>query len=170
MSGYVQLSTIGDDERINRNESDVDDSGAEASEYDCASFADNEDNQESPLIDHKERKKHTKFSEFLRHRRKNRGRRDDAFLPEQFEMKKRPVPWKAIGYAVGLFVIGTALLIAGCLIHVGHVDNEKYGDRLWPLIIFGSLMFIPGSYHVFLAVNVYIGTPGYSYDDIPEFD
>jgi hypothetical protein len=50
MSGYVQLSTIGDDERINRNESDVDDSGAEASEYDCASFADNEDNQESPLI------------------------------------------------------------------------------------------------------------------------
>ena len=50
MSGYVQLSTNCDDARINRNESDVDDSGAEASEHDCASFADNEDNQESPLL------------------------------------------------------------------------------------------------------------------------
>ena len=31
-------------------------------------------------------------------------------------------------------------------------------------------MFIPGSYHVYLAVNVFLGTPGYSFDDIPEFD
>jgi hypothetical protein len=40
--------------------------------------------------------------------------------------------------------MGTALLLCGCLIHVGKVDSEKYGDRLWPLIIFGLLMFIPG--------------------------
>ena len=149
-----------------------------------------------------EKKKQSKFSEFLRHRRKIRNRKyKDGFLPEQFELKKRPIPWKAISYAVILFVVGTALLIAGSLIHVGHVDNEvislksninprclptnknssmifelsnlsfqKYGDRLWPLIIFGSLMFIPGSYHVYLAVNVFLGTPGYSFDDIPEFD
>ena len=50
MSGYVKLSTNSDDDRIGRNESDVDDSEAEASDHDCASFADNEDNQESPLI------------------------------------------------------------------------------------------------------------------------
>ena len=31
-------------------------------------------------------------------------------------------------------------------------------------------MFIPGSYHVYLAVNVFLGTPGYSFDDIPQFD
>ena len=59
-------------------------------------------------------------------------------------LPKRKVPWKSILYAVGLFVMGTALLLCGCLIHVGKVDNEKYGDRLWPLIIFGLLMFIPG--------------------------
>ena len=76
------------------------------------------------ITGNKERKKNSKFSEFLRHRRKNRIKRDDAFLPEQFEIRKKTVPWKAIGYAIGLFVIGTALLIAGCLIHTGHVDNE----------------------------------------------
>jgi len=170
MSGYVQIPTNESSARINHDESDVDDSRDISEQEECASFADNEDNQESPLIGNREQKETPKFSEFLRHRRKNRKRRDDAFLPEQFEMKKRPVPWKAIGYAIGMFVIGTALLIAGSLIHIGHVDNEKYGDRLWPLIIFGALMFIPGSYHVVLAVNVFLGRPGYSFDDIPEFD
>ena len=72
-----------------------------------------------------EKKRQSKFSEFLRHRRKIRNRKHkDCFLPEQFELKKRPIPWKAIGYAVILFVVGTALLIAGSLIHSGHVDNE----------------------------------------------
>lgn len=170
MSGYVKLPTNDASLRTHRDESDVDDSRELNEHEECASFADNEDTQESPLIGNKERKKNPKFSEFLRHRRKNRIKRDDAFLPEQFEIRKKTVPWKAIGYAIGLFVIGTALLIAGCLIHTGHVDNEKYGDRLWPLIIFGALMFIPGSYHVVLAVNVFLGRPGYSFDDIPEFD
>jgi hypothetical protein len=62
----------------------------------------------------------------------------------QFLLPQRKVPWKSIAYAVGLFVMGTILLICGCLIRIGHVDNERYGDRLWPLIIFGLLMFIPG--------------------------
>ena len=76
----------------------------------------------------KERNKIPKFSEFLRHRRKpaRHKKENDDFLPEQFQVKCRPVPWKAIGYAIGLFVLGTALLIAGCLIHTGHVDNEVY--------------------------------------------
>lgn len=29
----------------------------------------------------------------------------------------------------------------------------KYGDRFWPLIALGSLMFIPGSYHTYFAYN-----------------
>jgi len=167
----MKLPTNNPDTRNNINDSDIDVSREVSDQEDCASFADNEDNQDSPLIGLYEKKKQSKFSEFLRHRRKIRNRKyKDGFLPEQFELKKRPIPWKAISYAVILFVVGTALLIAGSLIHVGHVDNEKYGDRLWPLMIFGSLMFIPGSYHVYLAVNVFLGTPGYSFDDIPEFD
>ena len=62
----------------------------------------------------------------------------------QFLRPKRKVPWKSIAFAVGLFVMGTVLLVCGCLIHIGHVDSDKYGDRLWPLTIFGLLMFIPG--------------------------
>jgi len=171
MSGYMKVPTDNPDTKYNHDDSDVDISREISDQEDCASFADNEDNQESPLIELKDKKKHSKFSEFLRHRRKTRIRKDkDCFLPEQFELKKRPIPWKAIGYAIILFVVGTILLVTGSLIHIGHVDNEKYGDRLWPLIIFGSLMFIPGSYHVYLAVNVFLGTPGYSFDDIPEFD
>ena len=46
------------------------------------------------------------------------------FVPEQFCIPQRPIPWTAICYATILFVIGTVLLLCGCLIHVGHVDNE----------------------------------------------
>ena len=46
------------------------------------------------------------------------------FLPEQFNLKERPIPWKAIGYATILFILGTILLLCGCLIHVGHIDNQ----------------------------------------------
>ena len=70
-----------------------------------------------------EKKKESNFSEFLRQRRKARSRKDD-FIPEQFELKKKPIPWKAIFYATILFLVGTALLITGSLIHTGHVDNE----------------------------------------------
>jgi len=169
MSGYTRLPTYNPDN--SKYDSDADVSREISDQEDCASFADNEDKQEAPLLGIIEKKKQPKFSEFLRHRRKTRNSRDrDAFVPEQFELKKRSIPWKAISYAVILFVVGTALLVAGSLIHIGHVDNEKYGDRLWPLMIFGALMFIPGSYHVYLAVNAFLGTPGYSFDDIPEFD
>ena len=83
-----------------------------------------------------EKKKQPKFSEFLRHRRKTRNSKDrDAFLPEQFELKKRSIPWKAITYAVILFVVGTALLVAGSLIHIGHVDNEVNYILYFPLIL-----------------------------------
>ena len=51
MSGYVRLPTS-DDSQKHRDESDVEDeSRSDTSGHeDCASFADNEDNQGSPLI------------------------------------------------------------------------------------------------------------------------
>ena len=92
------------------------------------------------------------------------------FLPEQFTKRERPIPWKSIAYAAILFIVGTALLLMGCLIRTGHIDNQRYADRLWPLIFFGSILFIPGSYHVFLAVQTFRGVYGYSFDDFPAFD
>lgn len=46
----------------------------------------------------------------------------------------------------------------------------QYKDRMWPVIILGALMFIPGAYHVRVALMAYRKVPGYSFDDIPEFE
>ena len=41
---------------------------------------------------------------------------------------------------------------------------------MWPTLILGLLMFIPGGYHVRLALYAYKGYKGFNYEDIPEFD
>ena len=82
---------------------------------------------------------------------------------------KIKIPWKAITYAALLFIGGTFLLTMGCLLVTG-VIHEKYGDRTWPLIILGALMFIPGAYHSYLAYYAFKGCDGYSFDDIPNYD
>ena len=46
----------------------------------------------------------------------------------------------------------------------------QYGDRTWPVLLLGALMFIPGAYHVRIAFYAFKEYDGYSYDDIPEFD
>ena len=40
----------------------------------------------------------------------------EDFIPAQFVRQPAKVPWKAVIYAVILLLIGTGLLIAGCLI------------------------------------------------------
>ncbi|CAG0917008.1 unnamed protein product [Notodromas monacha] len=87
----------------------------------------------------------------------------------RFEAKpKQRVPWKAIGFAVVLFLGGTLLLVLGSLIVAGKIE-EKYADRTWPLILVGALMFVPGAYHVRIAYLAFRGHRGYSFDDIPSY-
>ena len=61
--------------------------------------------------------------------------------------------------------------VRGCQ-HVVQCSSPclQYSDRTWPVIILGSIMFIPGAYHVRLAYCAFVGYHGYSYDDIPEFE
>ncbi|XP_031562262.1 transmembrane protein 230-like [Actinia tenebrosa] len=94
---------------------------------------------------------------------------DDGYVDAQFIKPPPKVPLKAICLAAVLFSVGTILLVVGSLLFTGHF-NVKYADRTYPLLILGSLMFIPGFYHVRLAYYAWKGYKGYSYDDIPDFD
>ncbi|KAI8789702.1 transmembrane protein 230 [Biomphalaria glabrata] len=93
----------------------------------------------------------------------------DGFVDIQFEKPPPKVPYRAILLATGLFVVGSVLIIVGSLLLTGYI-NAQYSDRTWPLLLLGSLMFIPGVYHVRIAYYAYKGYDGYSYEDIPEFD
>ncbi|WAR22282.1 TM230-like protein [Mya arenaria] len=99
--------------------------------------------------------------------KKMRRRDDDSFSDIQKPPPK--FPKKAIALATVLFLVGSALIVVGALLLTGYID-AKYGDRTWPILILGSIMFIPGFYHVRIAYYAYKGYVGYSYEDIPEFE
>jgi hypothetical protein len=64
--------------------------------------------------------------------------------------------------SVSKFTMSTSILIM-----LGHLDNKVYEDRMWPLLILGILMLIPGSYYAVIVYFVVKKRPGYSYDMIP---
>ncbi|KRT78276.1 hypothetical protein AMK59_6805, partial [Oryctes borbonicus] len=92
---------------------------------------------------------------------------DNGFIDAQFIHPPQKIPWQSICLATFLLIIGSILLVMGTMIVTGHIDM-KYSDRMWPMIILGVLMFIPGAYHVRIAYYAYKEVPGYSFDDIPE--
>jgi len=38
------------------------------------------------------------------------------------------------------------------------------------MLVLGALAFIPGSYHVYIAFYAWREAPGYSFEDIPDFN
>jgi len=94
---------------------------------------------------------------------------NDDYLDSQFQKPPIQVPIKAIAFATFLCMVGSILFILGLLVCTGYIDS-KFSDRVWPMIIMGLLMFIPGAYHVRIAYFAYQGIPGFSFEDIPEFD
>ena len=91
------------------------------------------------------------------------------FLLQQFQRRPLKIPWRSIGVACLLLAMGTTLLTIGALLVSGHIDN-KHSDRMWPVLILGMLLFIPGFYHVRLALYAFRGYRGYSFEDIPDYD
>eukprot|EP00053_Salpingoeca_punica_P015986 m.149098 g.149098 ORF g.149098 m.149098 type:complete len:112 (-) comp16848_c1_seq5:776-1111(-) len=93
----------------------------------------------------------------------------DDFIDEQFVQPEPRVPTKSIMYAIALFVVGSLLLTIGLLTYLEKIDSND-PDKWLAMIIIGSLMFIPGSYHTYLAYYAWQQYPGFSYADIPDID
>jgi hypothetical protein len=94
---------------------------------------------------------------------------DSGFSAEQFHAPEVRIPYRAIILAAFLLMAGSAALSLSLLSlsgHISFVPNE--GPAV--LMALGLLMFVPGFYHVRIAVYAFKQYPGYSFDDIPDFD
>ena len=62
-------------------------------------------------------------------------------------------------------ILGTFFLLHACakLLEDGISGSYEF-------FLLGSIMFIPGSYHTFLAAMAWRGEPGYSFEDVAVFD
>ncbi|KAM4745157.1 transmembrane protein 230b [Anableps anableps] len=94
---------------------------------------------------------------------------DNGYIDLQFKRSPPKVPYKAIALASVLFLIGSILIIIGALLLAGYFGVTN-SDRTVPVLIIGIIVFLPGIYHLRIAYYASKGYPGYSYDDIPDFD
>lgn len=99
-------------------------------------------------------------------------------------VKKKSPPVKSILLAITLFLIGSLFLILGSLILTGYIAEgyrcEKWisnlicpyksSDRGIPLIVLGSITFIPGAFYTRLAYYAWKGYRGYDYSLIPQYE
>jgi len=119
-----------------------------------------------PLTGHYNGHDHRQQQEQEIHRRtKSAYYHDDGFHPEQFrERIHTRTPWKAIGLATFLFIGGTIALVTCILGLAGHIKLPDEAPTA--LLAIGLLMFVPGFYHVRIAIYAYKEYPGYSFDDL----
>ncbi|RKP04807.1 hypothetical protein THASP1DRAFT_33384 [Thamnocephalis sphaerospora] len=99
----------------------------------------------------------------------------EAYVREQFIKPPTPselmqLPWKSIALALVLFLAGTAGIVVGSLIMTGYIQAEDWAARGKPFLILGTLLFIPGFYHVRLAYYAWKGYTGYDFDQIPDLE
>lgn len=94
----------------------------------------------------------------------------DEYHDDQFE-DTTPVkaPVKSIIVATILFLLGSIFLTFGSLMLAGVINQGKGSFRAMPLMVIGSIIFIPGAYNVRTAYYVWKGYHGYSYADIAGF-
>lgn len=94
----------------------------------------------------------------------------DDYYDDQFE-DTTPIkaPVKSICVAVILFVLGTIMLTLGSLMLAGVINQGGGSFRAAPLMIIGSIIFIPGAYNVRTAYYAWKGYHGYNFSDIAGF-
>uniref|UniRef100_A0A7S3N2X0 Transmembrane protein 230 n=1 Tax=Strombidium inclinatum TaxID=197538 RepID=A0A7S3N2X0_9SPIT len=87
---------------------------------------------------------------------------------------KDKVPYRTIGYSFFLFLVGTIFLCLGFMDYVETgsmttATSEESG-RPYEKLLLGALMFIPGSYHVFVGLLAYLKVDGFKYKDVASFE
>ena len=76
------------------------------------------------------------------------------------------VPWKTIAIAFLFLCVGTVLLYIG----INELLTTGTETEAWEKVVLGAMLFIPGSFHSFLAVQALRGVPGYDYEHLTVFE
>jgi len=126
-------------------------------------------------------KKHKRFKSPMRHIFKlkeqttpppppyYRLKEEQQYTDSQFKEKPPKAPVQAIILATVLFIAGSIMITLGALMLTGYIKTQ-YSDRTWPLILVGTILFLPGFFHVRIAYWAYKGSKGFSFEDIPDLD
>ncbi|CAF1062498.1 unnamed protein product [Rotaria sordida] len=94
---------------------------------------------------------------------------ENQYSDLQFQEPEVKAPVYAIVLAIALFLIGSVMIILGALMLTRRIETQ-YSDRTWPLILVGTLIFLPGFYHLRIAYWAWKGDQNFSFADIPDLD
>ena len=78
---------------------------------------------------------------------------------------KIKIPWKTILVAFIFLILGTFMLVWGI-----QDTFEKPFSECYEKILLGAILFIPGSYHSFLACMALRGVQGWDYEHLTVFE
>ena len=76
---------------------------------------------------------------------------ENEYTDEQFKKPPPEFPTRSIITAIFLFLLGLVMLTLGILLLTGVLES-KFWDRCYPLLFLGTIVFIPGAYHVRIAL------------------
>mmetsp|Transcript_13790 Transcript_13790/g.24275 ORF Transcript_13790/g.24275 Transcript_13790/m.24275 type:complete len:104 (-) Transcript_13790:401-712(-) len=89
----------------------------------------------------------------------------DTDVDFTFEEEAPNRPWKKVTLAVMLLLSGLVLLFTG----LGLYLSGKSNSTGIPLLVIGSICFVPGFYYTRIAYLAWRGRKGYSLGLIPDF-
>ncbi|CAI2384454.1 unnamed protein product [Moneuplotes crassus] len=95
---------------------------------------------------------------------RNYSRKLHKKQPKNYFFKQK-IPWKTIIACIIFFILGSLFLGIG--IHKWVLTSLS---ECYEFLLLGLIMFIPGSYHTFLLIQILRGVPEYTYDLLDVFD
>ncbi|KAI3808653.1 hypothetical protein L1987_24610 [Smallanthus sonchifolius] len=95
----------------------------------------------------------------------NEGKYDPRFDYSPASLDE--IPWKSIGLALFLLVLGCGLLILSFFVFTGHMGGDR--SQAYGLLGLGALTFLPGFYETRIAYYSWRGAQGYRYAAIPGY-